>query len=187
MMKTIKTSLEKPLKQILINKNDLFSRRMGHEPKQVMQVNHLDQPARMAFYNMVDRLRHSKDYISRELFIDIARNYLSLSHDEIYEMSASHIINYITHTRLKNLFIKGGWYRIFDLIEYIEGNISIDKKEIIQNEIDEILTLNNIDYRFINGGFIPLTNSQQLEELSQAMVTPYQNTNEHIKKATPFL
>ncbi len=163
---------------------------MGFEPKQEMQINFLDKTTRISLYNLMqqwipEELQNKHVVIIWE---NIANKFLLLSRDEAFFPIISNVREYPkmrddTKRKFKNIFYEEELYVIFNFIEYLDCHW-LNGNARCRELINLILINENVGYRFINGMFVPLTDEGQLAELAEAMATPYQNANEHIKKAT---
>lgn len=89
---------------------------------------------------------------------------------------------------VKNIFLKSEWHKVYDLIESIikknPSNSSYQGK--INSFIDECnhaFQEENSAYKIINELVTPITSKQEIKSIETAMATPYQDANNHIKKA----
>ncbi|MCH9758744.1 MAG: hypothetical protein K0U19_06500 [Proteobacteria bacterium] len=190
-----------------MNKNDSFSVRMGFEPKQEMQINDLNEPARTALFNVLDRCIMKND---TDMWQVIGENFFHIRYNKIIEYTPEGYRNQmdidcdVVDERTQEIIgmydeIYIRWYRIFDFTEFVyvimkekineasrneKRRLQYKKLTKLEADINSVLREHVIGYTFINGKFIPLTDEEQLAELAKAAATPYQNANEHIKKAT---
>ncbi len=171
---------------------------MGFEPKQEIQINSLNKTTRNSLYNLM--LKIFPDDIVPHNFVnvweDIFNKFLSLSRDEAFDIVINLFdennvrITHVAKAGIKDIFFEKEWHKIFDIMEYFNYRYcrsQIKFSQIKFNQIiNQILIDENVGYRFIRGMFVPLTNEEEIAEIAKAMITPYQNANEHIKKATQF-
>jgi hypothetical protein len=162
---------------------------MGLEPKKkVLQLESMDNELRQELYNTL--IEHEDGTYSKN----------TLSSDELrllYKTLWSHYLHFDVeefsfhpHSKSKNIikehYFQASWNKAYDYIEgYINYLVRLNKwrHNDLVNSLNIDLKKHNSAYRIIEGKFAPITNKQELAEISEAANTGQSAIDNHIKKA----
>lgn len=165
-----------------------FSDRMGitHPPKE-FQLDSMTKELRnslwniIVLYNPISYMQGSFFKLLKALCIVFLKIPLTdLPEDEIR-----------CRSYLEKIFMDLEWYDVYNIMERIVEYKRDSSKEHVINAINMVLKNEFAGYTFTNGEFIPITNSEEIESLHEALtVTANKGLNsisEHIKKASSLL
>ena len=72
----------------------------------------------------------------------------------------------------------------YDFVEiYVSLFPTKSERQLIEEELNVVLTAEKAGYRIVNGLIVPITNKHELGALKRAMKTKYESVNQHIAKA----
>ncbi|WP_119792821.1 AbiJ-NTD4 domain-containing protein [Flavobacterium anhuiense] len=172
----------------------IFSQRIGKVPssKQI-QIESLDDDLKNGLWNAIkllvlDRLEDENRYSASEYksFCSILWHYhykLAIDTMPKYRNGLEHFI--------KESFYKVEWFKSYDLLEFI-ANIESDSFQIESGDFmlfcNEILEKEFSGYRFIDSKISPITNSNEIDEIENAInqsgeFTALRGVNIHLKSA----
>ena len=172
-----------------------FSQRIGKKPaSKELQIESMDKDLKNGLWNVVkkfiilDNPYFQNSYIITYhdfgvLFNFFWKDYLKKTIDTApTDLSEQ---NY----KIKYYFFKGEWNEVFDIIEFIAQNFRLRN---FVDEVNEILEKEFSAYRFIDDIIAPISNTSEVEEIDNAIVTTNRFTalegaNIHLKDALTFL
>ncbi len=87
--------------------------------------------------------------------------------------------------QVKALIVNGEWNRIYDMLEFILGEVNSD---VLNRAINLALERELSGYRYVRGIFTDITSEQELETLHNALEDQeFPNVHEHLAKALKHL
>jgi hypothetical protein len=149
-----------------------FSERNGFTTvKSHIQIDSMNDELRISLWNVFYKEILSWCYTDEsesdwlELTNDIWTDFFKLPADELDADDLDHadIIE-----RLKDLFFRGSWADIYDLVEFIAGKSNQFQERFIK-ECNTILERESSGYRILSGLVTPITNSDELTALKKAI------------------
>lgn len=153
-----------------------FSQRHGYmDFSSAMQVESLDDRARVDLWNLIVYPKYlDQPYPDRTGMI-IWCNHLGLPrHAYRYGDLAD---------RLNTLVFTGGWYEVYDLIEFFASHTSEFKRDEFNADVNRVLKMNRVGYRVVDTVVVPVTSEHEMDAIVSAAETPLINAAEHIRKA----
>lgn len=176
--------------------NMKFSDRMGiTKPRDAIQVESMDDALRNGLWNklydfhwslgMVNSGRITDDsysYNLHALCTKIVEDFLKARKDRM-PRNFIDIIN-----QFESKFFKAEWYEVYNFVEFVGNNgWSGDKNVRFQTECNEILEREMSAYRFVAGVITPISNSQELESIEEALSNCSDPVKEHLITSLSFL
>lgn len=177
----------------------LFSQRLGQTPLlKKMQLNGIDDELKNTLWNIYSILLLDKVYkvYNKEFSFILWHNFFKKDADTIpyeIELVKASIKGYFFDSRTE-------WYRIYDLIEFSTKEVylknqnpyTITSYKTFISAINNVFERENAAYRFVNGVIAPITNSFELNELSETLerTLPFSSlkgVNIHLTSALRFL
>lgn len=167
-----------------------FSQRMGLEPKKkVLQFESMDDELRRELYNtIIEKEKGGESTYKGFQFDDnIEKIYEDIwSHHLYYETEKFSPYNTYNKSKIKEYYYHAKWNKAYDYLEYylrLAQQYEFDYYCFIEPWINAVLKKHNSAYRIIEGKFAPITNEQELAEISEAANTGQSAIDNHIKKA----
>ncbi len=168
-----------------------FSERMGLVPDKAIQIGSVDLPLKNSIWNIL------KIYVFDPTFE--ADRYSSYSRFDLLCLSMWHsfyksAIDEMPTNKLnfiRNRFFNDEWYRIYDLLEFLV-NVKIDNLPIdiikFKDTCNNILARELSGYRFIDDLIAPITNTNEIAQIEEAIsrtaqFTPLKGANIHLNAA----
>lgn len=152
-----------------------FSERMGFVPERKIQVESMDDRLRNRLFNYFKTIC---DYN-----MGIKHSMIRYTLDKMGGMVSNDASS--NEKLIISIFIKTKeWYIPYDIIEYsLEYIFSIVKNHSIIDKLNHILSEEKSGYRMVDGKFVPITDENELEEITNAMHSEFDSVDQHIKKA----
>ena len=175
-----------------------FSERHGFTPvRAALQIDSIDEGLRNRlwtliskhfFYNLPSQRGVMSDFLplqteAHNTFKDIWHSYLKYPVDDIGT-------SYITAFQaLKGYFLKCPWYDVYNLVEFLGGELKEPLRQKYISESNEILKEEMSGYRFISGCISPITGEQEIAAIEKALASPdsLRPVREHLKQALVHL
>ena len=174
----------------------LFSERMGLTQPKLVQINDLDDDARMALYNAYRSL-------SQEIFpeispyVNVSRQYWQVVVTQFLKMGVEHAepngygVSQEAGKKIKNIFLVRPWHESFNLMEFIypimtrllREHRGYDFHPIFTATINQALEQENVGFRFMDGQFVPIQNQEEQETIERALDAPYAGARKQIRRA----
>lgn len=158
-----------------------FSERMGFVPERKIQIKSMDDRLQNRLYNFCIELINDRN-IDAISMISCIIDYIGMRVDDDYDINYSIIQQALSD--------KSKWYHSYDIIEYALSyyqnyNNSFDDEtyEFYVEELNDILKEEKSGYRMIDGQFVPITDENELNEITNAMHSEFDSVDQHIKKA----
>lgn len=82
-----------------------------------------------------------------------------------------------------NILWNFSWFEMYDFIEIHVSFLSGEDRRDRIEQYNELLEQEKAGYRIVAGEVAPITNGFEIQEIEQAIATPYQSVNQHIEKA----
>lgn len=177
-----------------------FSQRMGLEPTtRAIQVDDIDPRLRGALWNVLTLMfweKYQHAYGSPELrysnFNDFAKVY-AFHHDMNIDRLPTYWDDLLDIIRKR--FNMGRWNDVYDFLEYMAENgpeeepKSRKRRDAFIGFTNAVLKNHNSAYRFIEGKIAPITSTEELEEIENAISqsAPYAGVKQHIQTALGLL
>lgn len=90
--------------------------------------------------------------------------------------------------RVRDYFFNTDWYRIYNLMEFVVNNYSIEFENRDFIELcNEVLEKEKSGYRFIGKQIVPITDKIEIMEVEEAPSSPFGAVQEHIQKAISLM
>ena len=176
-----------------------FSQRYGYEPvRDVVQLESMDEPLRNGLWNMLkilvwDRaqplhgielclLSDDRNKPIRILCLFLWIDYFKKALDERSDNWNEVLQQLRTH------FFNGSWHTVYKFIEFVANHYSDHhfKKEFTA-ECNRILEREMAGYRFVNGLVTPITDTQELAAIDEAIETTPGPVGQHLQHALELL
>lgn len=177
-----------------------FSQRMGLEPTtRAIQVDDIDARLRGALWNVLtlsfwENYRHGYDTAKLRYsnFSDFAKHY-AFHHDISIDRLPEYWDGLLETIRRR--FEQSPWNKVYDFLEYMaisgpeEQRGSREWRDAFISFTNAVLESHNSGYRFIEQKIAPITSSDELEEIENAISNsqPYAGVKQHIQTALGLL
>ena len=161
----------------------LFSRRYNLVEEIKLQKGSLETGTRNLLWNLICEL---KKYLGSARFLEFAEliwcDYLRNCSDDFpytYTIGSS----YPDYSFLKNIFINGEWFKIFDILELA----SLYGKHNFVKDVNNVFIRENCAYRFVDKFITEITSDVEIQEIEESANTNIKNVDEHIRQALEHL
>ncbi|HOC95374.1 MAG TPA: hypothetical protein PKH21_05110 [Candidatus Cloacimonadota bacterium] len=165
-----------------------FSKRHGYEKETPLQFECMSKELKTEIHNMIRNIENEMSwqvvngsFLLRDTYDYLWSHHFCLDSDDFKRHYA-----YSGTKEVKKLYDQLSWNKVFDYIEeYCELIRDISKKHYkkLCKLLNQTLEKHNSAYRILEGKIIPISNDQELDEISQASHTPHQDINSHMQKA----
>ncbi|MDY0150778.1 MAG: hypothetical protein RBS43_00720 [Candidatus Cloacimonas sp.] len=155
-----------------------FSKRLGYEPeKKALQFESIDEGLRMAIHNAF-RVQESLQGLgeSNKIYKLIWISVMERDIDEFHKYGISFAVK-----KTKEHFFSLPWNKVYDYVEFYINHTRFSNPFI--QHLNSVFEQHNSAYRFIDKKIVPISNEQELVEVSQATHTGQKAIDTHIKKA----
>jgi hypothetical protein len=177
------------------NNNMAFSQRMGFKPlKSILQKDSIDNDLRNSLWNVliVNYWNPSDDmcggYIIghpyvQEFIRNIWGSYFKITIDKIPSRWDQ------TIAIIRDYYFKAPWYEIYDFIEFVVHSYPFGDQNLSMRIFNDALEKELSAYRFIGKTISPITSSQEIEAIENAIKVPdvLKSVYEHISTAIKLL
>ena len=172
-----------------------FAERNGFLQEKSIQIDNMDIKLRNRLFNLIHRVSKDSPFIDKELNFVVDR--LGWQVESTLNMNWK-IIDSVLNRNISDI----PWYMPYEVIElFFEAKRYHCKKcefksdsecnycdytmwyRNVTNDTNKILEQEKSGYRLLNDKFVNIVNSEELEEVSTAMCSPYQPVRTHIDKA----
>ncbi len=176
----------------------LFSQRKGIKPiKSVIQIDSMDAELRNGLWNALHT--HYWSCPSPE-FGDIDEEiYLSENPDmdilckQLWRLYFKWPIDTLsdywddTYKEVRKYFFSFEWYEVYDFIEFVANNYSIDSvNSQFMQSCNNVLE-QELSYRFVGGRITEISTQEEISEIEQALEIPIKPVKEHLKQSLDLL
>ena len=160
-----------------------FSVRHGYQQPKSIQHESIDADLRAGLWNVLHNCFQNSGFESHFIFEIIWAEFLKEPLDaDDYDILMSRYKDYT-----KDIFLSSEWHRVFDLIEFVISFLSDptdqDTKRRFIDQCNQTLEQENSAYKIVGGRVVEITAEQEIESIENAMVTPHDGANGHIKNA----
>lgn len=148
-----------------------FSERIGINVKpRLIQVEQMDDELKNSIWNFLHNL-FSEDELWHSYAVRVAQDFRKSRLDEVPTY------NVRCMEWMKNYFFALPWNRIYELLEYTVANVEsffpngVIQKATVEIYANVVLKTELSGYRFISGVLLPISNTQEMDEISNAVQT----------------
>ena len=161
-----------------------FSVRHGYQQQKSIQYENMNAGLRTGLWNVlyecfIDSINSIHPHF---IFGIIWTQFLKEPHDKY-----SHRVLFVSKNSIKNIFLSSEWYKVFNLIEFVISFLSDpteqDTKRRFIDQCNQTLEQENSAYKIVGGCVAEITAEQEIESIEDAMATPHDGANGHIKNA----
>ena len=184
----------------MTNDNKLFSERRGYTQPKFPQREEMDNDLRTglwnAFYQSFPESFTGDSIfgyrILPEIYREVFVSFLKYNADEYcgkdtYTSGLEYSMDQKmddTIYAIKNFFLDGKWYEVYDLIEFV---MESSNDEAYRNLCSITLEKENSAYKIVDKFITDITSEQELAEIETALKIPYAPAKEHLRKALTLL
>jgi hypothetical protein len=176
-----------------------FSIREGIIPEKIMQVDGMDAQLRNSLWNVMHH------HIFQESVVDSVAGFDKVIENSPFGRFMKRIwgnffkspIDEINPYRdrflkkqLKPNFLGCLWHMAYDCIEFVAQNYEFEdetKYQRFEKSCNVVLEREKAGYRLLNKSIVKITNNIELESIKDAMNTPLDSVNQHIKTSAVHL
>jgi len=179
----------------------LFSERQGYKSvKEAIQSESMDSDLRNSLWNGLQIFYFNNIKSSqRGMYVGYYIN--SRNNKEFYFLFATLWMNYFKKPIdslpgswknikkiIKDYYFECEWFEVYDFIEFIAKNYSDENinKEFIEY-CNKILENEASAYRFVKGNLTKITSEEELNEIEEALMLPYESVKLHIDNSLKLL
>lgn len=154
-----------------------FSQRMGYEPeKKALQFECMDDGLKMAIHNTFRRNENYYRIELEHLYQSIWQIVLENDLDDFRKINT-----YNAMDEIKEYFFALPWNKVYDYMEWYL--FFLNNSTNLENDLNTMLEFHNSAYRIIDKKVIPISNEQELSEISEACKTGQKAIDHHMKRA----
>ena len=160
-----------------------FSKRMGLEPKKIMQIDSVDDELRTNLFSLIrtfeDECMSNRKNDLNKIYRHIWCYFYNLPYDDFYYYADNR------RTIVKN-YNNLEWHRVYDFIELYLRRLNIDHSfhiDGLTKNINFILERHNSGFRIAKLKTIPVTNEMEIASIVEATETGYENVDKHMSDA----
>ena len=168
-----------------------FSEREGFVQPKFVQIDDLDDDARMALYNAYQSMSQHipYDYRADQYWQTVVPQFLKM--EMWHAGSDGDGASGEAKMRIKRIFFECPWYESFDLIEFIYpiwGHCLTkcgrnNRIPLFKAAINQALEQENVGFRFLEGKFASIQSQEEQETIERAMDAPYAGARKQIRRA----
>lgn len=162
-----------------------FSERLGiTKAPQEIQIQSMNDDLRNSLWNWVFLvLRYDA---GRESLPKLWKDYFKQPLDLIPYQSTSNV------SGLREHFMQGDWYEPYNIVQFVYTNVLMPtNRPTFERDLKRVLQGELSGYRMINSELVPISDSNEIESIRQAMSEPasvgLEGASEHIRKALSLL
>ena len=162
-----------------------FSQRIGIEPiSKIIQLNDMDISLRNGIWNFLTKhyFEEFTTRISKNLYQSSTDPFFSAIWDSFLKLRVDELLDSNNRSCVKLLgkyFDKMDWNKVYDFIEFLLKH-RYSNEELVA-DCNAILERESSGYRLVNSQIISITNPNELNEISQATQTDFDEINSHFK------
>lgn len=175
-----------------------FSQRMGYLPaSKVIQTDSMDRELRNMLWNVLSQCYWNEFdppyHSSRAIEGSNYENFSIRLYHAYYKTTIDNIPRGWGEftERLKNDFLSSVWHRAYSLLEFIYENAPIEggNDEHFITLCNKIFETENSAYRFVAGKIMPITSSEEINEIERAIKSSdqYAGVRTHLQTSLNFL
>ncbi|MGD6809214.1 MAG: AbiJ-NTD4 domain-containing protein [Candidatus Bathyarchaeia archaeon] len=169
-----------------------FSERQGiTKPKVEIQIESIDNDLRNCLWNAINHVYFEPySFYGRQITESLCK-FLKLLWHEFFKSQNDEITeNYGVQAihNLRDHYFKAPWYEIYDLIEFFANRFpNKPANNAFISECNVILERELSGYRFVGTYLTPITSKIEIEEIEQAISSPFNYVNQHFETALKLL
>jgi hypothetical protein len=154
--------------------SELFSQRQGLEPpRTVAQIGSMDEPLLNGIWNCLvlhGLGRLSEDDRGKPYRNDNSAFLINLYHEH-FKWRVDEIPDFhpMAFAIIRERFLKFKWNEVYDFVEFAIANYPKGAMASSIECLDRTLIKENAGYRMLNGKVVPLTSSEEIEEVKKAI------------------
>jgi len=154
-----------------------FSERKGYkEISKIIQTNDIGMDLRIALWNIF--YTNATPYFSNVK--DFKKIYWASYEKKTLDSLPANLTN-----RIKDIFLSGKWYEIYDFLEFA---LNYHELKRVAPSVNEALEKGLAAYRFINCVIVDITDKQEIEMLENALTDEvFPNVKAHLQRALELL
>jgi hypothetical protein len=172
-----------------------FSERLGFETKQSLQVDRIDQTLRNRLWTIFDSM-YFRDWSDSD-------RYLSTQTLLAREVQAAMQMLWFTFykepddtypgpkafmsTLRSSILQQQPWHRVYSALEAFLEVMEKDKREIVVQFANKVLAEENSGYRIVDTQFVPITSSEEIKTIEDALSVKLKPVHSHLTAAIRFL
>lgn len=171
-----------------------FSDRMGIKPiNTAMQTTAFDTRTRTALFNIITRLfdllatcMHAEAHAA--FYADILSQVyvLPLASAKTYGATAINIST--AQDAIQSTINNGDYDDVLTILEYLASKLpSVSRSIQFTQLVNALFEKEYVGYRFVNNIIVPISSSQEIAAIEEALKTPYDQVNTHTEKALGLL
>ncbi len=162
-----------------------FSERMGFaEPRSVLQLDVVSEGLRNRLLNcfVKHRPKMETDHYRPSSFA-------SAIADGFFKLSVAAMKPRDIETRITQLYAEDEWFRVYDFIEFVRGIRTWPLRDPRSFELacNEVLEEELSGYRFLNGMVVPVSSTEEMQAIDQALRNRVPATRQHLQRAVELL
>ncbi len=164
-----------------------FSERIGIvEVSTVLQHDSMNDNLRNSLWNVLDRHiwsweRFMREGVNENDFSRFSRSlwfyHFKLPTDELP------IRQHLILKQIRSHFFSMSWYKVYDFMEFVLNSFKESDLPNIRHDLNYVLEQELSGFRLIEGKFARITNENEIEEVSEALNSPYSGCQTHLRKA----
>lgn len=174
-----------------------FSQRMGLAPTvKVAQVDGMDTPLQNGLWNVLliecftgftSRERLYPDRLRSSNFYDFA----SMLYGDFFKAPIDTLPTGWPSfkEKVRDIYFKMSWHRAYSFLEFVVEMDHRGKGEALVNGFNKVLQRENSAYRFVSGKITPITSTDEIEEIENAISgsDQYAGVRTHLQTSLGFL
>lgn len=150
---------------------------MGYEPeKKALQFESMDDGLRMAIHNVLREYETTNNLYYTDIYRPIWKIVMERDIDEFDSWGGKYLLS-----EIKKYFFNLPWNKVYDYVEWYL--IFQDDPVKLVHSLNTFFKYHNSAYQIVENKIIPITNSEELSEVSDACHTGQKAIDHHMKKA----
>lgn len=174
-----------------------FSQRMGLAPaKKVAQIDDIDVDLRNALWNVLtvnlfNRYRHSDRYATATLERSNFEAFSRTLYADFYKAPVD-TLPYLWSdfvTSMRNKYFRMSWHGLYSFVEFLVGVDHVGSGQLLAEACNVALDRENSAYRFVSGRLTPITSSEEISEIENAISgsEKFAGVRTHLQTSLGFL
>lgn len=174
-----------------------FSQRMGLAPaKKVAQIDDIDVDLRNALWNVLtvnlfSTYRHSDRYGPNRLKGSNFDAFSRVLYADFYKIPLDTLPNHWSsfNTLVRDNYFKISWHRVYSFVEFVVAIDHGGNGQLLAEACNVALDRENSAYRFVSGRLTPITSSEEIGEIENAISgsEKFSGVRTHLQTSLGFL